>query len=201
MTLTGSDADQYRRPAVLLDRDGTLTEHRHYPAYPDELLLQPDVGAPLRALQEEGFALVVVTNQSGVARGLFGATALEAMHDRLRVLLDRQGVRLDAIYACPHHPEGTVPRYRFVCRCRKPAPGMLLQAARDLDLDLTRSWMVGDSPCDVEAGHRAGTRTARVGVGLDGRADADVTGATTSEVLRHVVGYNVVLRGDVDISH
>ncbi|ROQ78316.1 D-glycero-beta-D-manno-heptose-1,7-bisphosphate 7-phosphatase [Streptomyces sp. ADI92-24] len=186
MTPTGGNADRPRRPAVLLDRDGTLTEHRHYPAHPDELALQPDIGAPLRALQEEGFALVVVTNQSGVARGLLDATVLDAMHDRLRALLGRQEVRLDAIYACPHHPEGTVPRYRLVCRCRKPAPGMLLQAARDLDLDLARSWMVGDSPRDVEAGHRAGTRTARVGPGLDGGVDPEVTGATTSEVLRHM---------------
>ncbi len=171
---------------MFLDRDGTLTEPRHYPAHPDELVLMPDIGAPLRTLQEEGFALVVVTNQSGVARGLFDATVLDAMHDRLRALLDRQGIRLDAIHACPHHPEGRVPRYRLVCRCRKPAPGMLLQAARDLDLDLTRSWMVGDSPCDVAAGRRAGTRTALVGARVDGHAGPDVTGATTSEVLHRV---------------
>ncbi|GAA3398016.1 D-glycero-alpha-D-manno-heptose-1,7-bisphosphate 7-phosphatase [Streptomyces roseoviridis] len=188
MTHTDGTTDDSRRPAVLLDRDGTLTQHRPYPAHPDELLLQPDIGAPLRALQKEGFALVVVTNQSAVARGLLDTTVLNAMHDRLRALLCGQGVRLDAIYACPHHPEGTVPRYRLACRCRKPAPGMLLQAARDLDLDLTRSWMVGDSLCDVEAGRRAGTRTARVGARPDGSAGADLAGATTSEVLRHLAG-------------
>ncbi|MFI0829560.1 D-glycero-alpha-D-manno-heptose-1,7-bisphosphate 7-phosphatase [Streptomyces roseolus] len=172
--------------AVFLDRDGTLTQPRHYPSHPDELILQPNIGAPLRALQKEGFALIVITNQSGLARGMFDTTALYAMHNRLRALLGSQGVRLDAIYACPHHPEGSVPRYRFVCRCRKPAPGMLLQAARDLTLDLSRSWMVGDAPCDIEAGNRAGTRTARVGTELDGHPSPDVTGATTSEVLRRI---------------
>ncbi|MGW2090304.1 D-glycero-alpha-D-manno-heptose-1,7-bisphosphate 7-phosphatase [Streptomyces sp. NPDC001880] len=172
-----------RRRAVLLDRDGTLTEPRHYPSHPNELVLQPGIGAPLRALQNEGFALVLVTNQSGVARGRFDHSVLEVMHERLRALLAQHGVHLDGVYACPHHPDGTMPLYRVVCPCRKPAPGMLLQAARDLDLDLTRSWMVGDSACDIAAGRRAGTRTALVGGQPLWHPPPDLRRLTTSDAL------------------
>ncbi|WP_435057763.1 D-glycero-alpha-D-manno-heptose-1,7-bisphosphate 7-phosphatase [Streptomyces sp. bgisy060] len=178
--------DRLLRPAVFLDRDGTLTEPRHYPTRPNDLVLQPDVGAPLRALQHEGFALIVVTNQSALARGLLDAEGLEAMHDRLRALLGRHGVHLDGIYACPHHPEGTMPRYRGTCQCRKPAPGMLQQAAHDLGIDLTRSWTVGDSACDIDAGRRAGTRTALVASTPLHHAVPDVHRATTSEALYQV---------------
>ncbi|MFI6112894.1 D-glycero-alpha-D-manno-heptose-1,7-bisphosphate 7-phosphatase [Kitasatospora sp. NPDC051164] len=190
--LPRADADRPLRPAVFLDRDGTLTEPRHYPNHPDDLVLQRDIGAPLRALQHEGFALIVVTNQSALARGLLDAEGLEAMHDRLRVLLAHQGMHLDGIYACPHHPEGTVPRYRRTCRCRKPAPGMLHQAAHDLGIDLARSWTVGDSVCDIDAGRRVGTRTALVATQPLHHAVPDVQRSTTSEalcqVLRHHLG-------------
>ncbi|WP_053729068.1 D-glycero-alpha-D-manno-heptose-1,7-bisphosphate 7-phosphatase [Streptomyces sp. WM6378] len=152
-----------RRPAVFLDRDGTLTEPRHYPSRPEDLVLQADIGPPLRALQRYGFALIVVTNQSGLARGLIDEVAIAPMHRRLRELLARHRVQLDGIYLCPHHPGGTVPRFSIACSCRKPAPGMLHQAAGDLGCDLSSSWMVGDSVCDIEAGHGAGTRTALVG--------------------------------------
>ncbi|MEV0277863.1 HAD family hydrolase [Streptomyces sp. NPDC050610] len=152
-----------RRPAVFLDRDGTLTEPRHYPSRPADLVLQAGIGPPLRALRRAGFALVVVTNQSGLARGLFDEAAVAPMHRRLRELLAHHRVRLDGIYVCPHHPGGTVPRFSRVCPCRKPAPGMLHQAAGDLDRDLASSWMVGDSACDIDAGRHAGTRTALVG--------------------------------------
>ncbi|MBF6047065.1 HAD-IIIA family hydrolase [Streptomyces sp. NRRL B-1677] len=151
------------RPAVFLDRDGTLTEPRHYPSRPEDLVLQAGIGPPLRALQHAGFALVVVTNQSGLARGLVDEAAVAPMHQRLRELLAHHQVRLDGIYLCPHHPGGTVPRFSLACSCRKPAPGMLHQAAGDLGRDLSSSWMVGDSACDIDAGHRAGTRTALVG--------------------------------------
>ncbi|MER8012042.1 HAD family hydrolase [Streptomyces sp. NPDC094149] len=152
-----------RRPAVFLDRDGTLTEPRHYPSHPEDLVLQEGIGPPLQALQHAGFALIVVTNQSGLARGLVDEAAIAPMHRRLQELLARYQVQLDGIYLCPHHPDGAVPRFSIACSCRKPAPGMLHQAASDLDCDLPSSWMVGDSICDVDAGNRAGTRTALVG--------------------------------------
>ncbi|WP_329466979.1 D-glycero-alpha-D-manno-heptose-1,7-bisphosphate 7-phosphatase [Streptomyces sp. NBC_01431] len=152
-----------RRSAVFLDRDGTLTEPRHYPSRPEDLVLQAGIGPPLRALQRYGFALIVVTNQSGLARGLVAEAAIAPMHRRLRELLARHQVRLDGIYLCPHHPDGVVPQFSIACSCRKPAPGMLHQAAADLGRDLSSSWMVGDSVCDIDAGHRAGTHTALVG--------------------------------------
>jgi D-glycero-D-manno-heptose 1,7-bisphosphate phosphatase len=164
-TVTSREAASHARTAggrraVFLDRDGTLTDPRHYPTHPEDLVLHPGIGPPLRALQEEEIALVVVTNQSALARGLLRESALAAMHQHLRELLARQGVQLDGIYVCAHHPDGAVARFRRSCDCRKPAPGMLHQAATDLALDLTQSWMIGDSACDIEAGRRAGTHTA-----------------------------------------
>ncbi|MCX4682144.1 HAD family hydrolase [Streptomyces sp. NBC_01433] len=173
---------------MFLDRDGTLTEPRHYPARPDDLVLQPDVGAQLRALQHAGWALIVVTNQSGVARGFFTMTTMDAMHERLRALLIRYGVRLDGIYACPHHPDGTVPSHRRRCPCRKPAPGLFHQADHDLHLDLTQSWTVGDSPCDIEAGRVAGTRTALVGRHPYSNESRGLHCETTTEALHVVLG-------------
>jgi D-glycero-D-manno-heptose 1,7-bisphosphate phosphatase len=151
-----------RRPAVLLDRDGTLVPFRHYPDHPDHMALLPEIGAPLRALRAKGYALVVVTNQSGLARGLFTARTLSLLHDRMKANLAVEGVALDAIHHCPHHPHGVVPALSISCTCRKPEPGLLLRAAADLDLDLSRSWMVGDTASDAEAGRRAGCRTASI---------------------------------------
>jgi D-glycero-D-manno-heptose 1,7-bisphosphate phosphatase len=177
-----------RRQAVFLDRDGTLTEPRRYPSHPEDLVLQQGIGPPLRALQNAGFALVVVTNQSGLARGLFHEAALDLMHQRLRGLLARHSVRLDGIYVCPHHPDATGRPYGVICPCRKPAPGMLRQAARDLDLSLPDSWMIGDSTCDIDAGRRAGTRTALIGPQtLDG-VTPDVHWVTTADALSQVLG-------------
>ncbi|MFE2877635.1 D-glycero-alpha-D-manno-heptose-1,7-bisphosphate 7-phosphatase [Streptomyces roseus] len=151
------------RPAVFLDRDGTVTEPRHYPTRPQDLVLQEGVGEALRELHLRGWALVIVTNQSGLARGLFPMQSLDSMHRHLRTLLAEYGVVLDAIYACPHHVDGAVDGLSFRCGCRKPQPGLLLWAAEELGLDLTASWMVGDFASDVEAGLRAGCRTAWVG--------------------------------------
>ncbi|MFI1357756.1 D-glycero-alpha-D-manno-heptose-1,7-bisphosphate 7-phosphatase [Streptomyces sp. NPDC020898] len=187
------------RPAVFLDRDGTLTEPRHYPSSPEDLVLSAGVGAPLRALYRLGVALVVVTNQSGVARGLFGRPELDAMHRHLRDRLAELGVPLDAVLDCPHHPDGVVTALAVTCDCRKPAPGMLLRAARQLDLDVAGSWMIGDFDSDVEAGRRAGCRTALVRAGSDdgsypssGRPDLRVP--STEQALCHIVGLHTAAR-------
>jgi D-glycero-D-manno-heptose 1,7-bisphosphate phosphatase len=114
-----------------------------------------------------GFRIVVITNQSGLALGLFSEDDLQRMHAHLeRELLCRE-VRIDGIYYCPHHPEGRVPALAVRCACRKPQPGLLVQAARDLELDLGRSWFVGDILDDVEAGNRAGCRTVLVDQGTE----------------------------------
>lgn len=185
---TAADTTSLRRRAVFLDRDGTLTEPRHYPSHPDDLVLQPGIGPPLRAIQNAGFALVVVTNQSGLARGLFHEAALDMVHQRLRSLLARHGVQLDGIYVCPHHPDGTVPHFGVICQCRKPAPGMLRQAAQDLGLALSESWMIGDSVCDVDAGRRAGTRTALIGPQPLAAVTPDLHRATAASALSQVLG-------------
>lgn len=155
------------RPAVFLDRDGTLVHARHYPTRADELVLYDGILAPLAALKAAGLALVMVTNQSGLSRGLFDGADLDAMHADLGDRLAAAGAALDGVYHCPHHPEGTVPGLARECGCRKPQPGMLLRAAEELDLDLGRSWFVGDILDDVEAGNRAGCRTILVDLGTE----------------------------------
>lgn len=180
------------RRAVFLDRDGTLVHARHYPTRPDELVLHDGVLPPLAALGAAGVALVMVTNQSGLARGLFDVAALEAMHVDLGARLAAAGAALDGVYHCPHHPEGTVAALALECGCRKPAPGMLLQAAADLDLDLGRSWFVGDILDDVEAGNRAGCRTILVDLGTEALPAEPVrtpthVAATTLDALRLIL--------------
>lgn len=156
-----------KRRAVFLDRDGTLVYPRHYPSHPQELHLYEHIGPGLRRLQKAGFRLVVITNQAGIARGYFTENDLRLMHEYLSAGLARLGVQLDAIYHCPHHPDGVIPELAFRCQCRKPAPGMLFRAAADLDIDLTRSWLVGDILDDVEAGKRAGCRSILVDLGTE----------------------------------
>ncbi len=160
--------------AIFLDRDGTLVHPRHYPSRPADLRLYDGIGPELRALQRMGFRLVVITNQSGIARGLFTEDDLERMHAHLRGSLALRGVRLDAIYHCPHHIDGIVARLAVRCECRKPRPGMLLRAAEDLRLSLADSWMVGDILDDVEAGHRAGCRSILVDLGTEAPPETSI---------------------------
>lgn len=156
-----------RRPALFLDRDGTLVHAFHYPSRPEHLRLYTNIGPELCALQGLGFSLVVITNQAGIARGYFSPLDLQRLHAHLYAELAHVGVYLDGIYHCPHHPDGVIPELAIRCACRKPQPGMLLQAATDLDLDVERSWFVGDILDDVEAGNRAGCRTVLVDLGTE----------------------------------
>ncbi len=153
--------------AVFLDRDGTLVHPRHYPSHPEDLLLYNNIGPGLRDIQRAGFRLVVITNQSGIARGYFTEADLQRMHKHLVRELEFLDVRLDAIYYCPHHPEGVIRELSIRCNCRKPQPGMLLKAAADLDLDLQHCWFIGDILDDVEAGNRAACRTILVDLGTE----------------------------------
>jgi D-glycero-D-manno-heptose 1,7-bisphosphate phosphatase len=155
------------KPALFLDRDGTLVEPRHYPSRPEELVLAQGIGPLLRTFQRSGWELIVVTNQSGIARGYFTEADLERMHDRLREMLRIWGVELNGIYACPHHVDGVIPELAIPCVCRKPQPGMLLRAAEERGIDLSRSWMIGDILDDTEAGNRAGCRTVLVDLGTE----------------------------------
>lgn len=135
---------QPARPAVFVDRDGTLIVEREYLADPDRVVLIPGAAEALAALRRAGYALVVVSNQSGIARGLYGEAEYEAVTARMLAMLEDGGVVVDAVYHCPHHPDLTGP-----CRCRKPGTGMYEQAAADLGLDLAASWYVGDKRSDV----------------------------------------------------
>jgi D-glycero-D-manno-heptose 1,7-bisphosphate phosphatase len=144
------------RPAVFIDRDGTLTEEVGYVNHPSRLQLLPRAGEAIRRLNAAGLAAVVVTNQTGIARGYFSESVLHAVNESLRAQLARVGARLDGFYACLHHPsEGEAP-YRAQCECRKPKPGLLLRAAEELGLDLARSTMVGDKASDLVAARTVG---------------------------------------------
>lgn len=146
-------------PAVFLDKDGTLIEDVPYNVDPDKIRLTPHALEGLRLLRDAGMRLFIVSNQSGVAHGRFAEAALKPVEARLRDLLADGTIELDGFYYCPHHPNGKVPAYTYACECRKPQPGMLLRAAAEHRIDLTRSWMIGDILHDVEAGRRAGCQT------------------------------------------
>jgi len=158
---------------VFLDRDNTIMEDPGYLTEPEAVKVLPGADLALRSLARAGYRLVVVTNQSAIARGLLTEEGLERVHDELRRQLEQRQVSLDGIYYCPHHPEGTVEAYARESEDRKPNPGMLLRAAGELDIDLVNSWMIGDSPRDIEAGQRAGCRTVRVRVKAEEDQDED----------------------------
>jgi len=149
-------------PTIFLDKDGTLLEDVPYNVDPQQMRWAPGAAECLRRLHARGYRLVVISNQSGVARGFFGEDALQAVRKRLESMFSEVGTPLAGFYYCPHHPEGKVAAYATACRCRKPAPGMLLHAAEELGLDLEQSWMIGDILDDVEAGRQAGCRTILV---------------------------------------
>jgi D,D-heptose 1,7-bisphosphate phosphatase len=148
--------------AIFLDKDGTLVDDLPYNAEPRRMTLCSGAGAGLRLLARLDYRLFVVTNQAGIAFGRFDESAMEALDDRLQDLLQREQLTLGGFYYCPHHPDGSVAAYACDCHCRKPMPGLLLQAARDHGIDLRSSWMIGDILHDVEAGNRAGCRTVLI---------------------------------------
>jgi D-glycero-D-manno-heptose 1,7-bisphosphate phosphatase len=154
------------RRALFLDRDGTISPEIGFLDDVERVELLPRAAEAIRLAETAGFVTVLVTNQSGVARGLFSEARLDEIHGQLQAKLKESGATLADIYYCPHHPDVGPAGYRKNCRCRKPNPGMLLRAGEELGLDLKRSYMVGDRVTDIEAGRRAGTRTALVRTGL-----------------------------------
>jgi D-glycero-D-manno-heptose 1,7-bisphosphate phosphatase len=150
------------RPAVFLDRDGTIIEERGYLDRLDMLSLFPWTGDALRLLKRAGFATVVVTNQSAIGRGIIDEAFLDTVHQEINRRLAPSRAAIDRYYYCPHFADSTIERYRRACRCRKPAPGLIEQACREMDLDPARSVMVGDRWLDVACARAAGTRAALV---------------------------------------
>lgn len=162
-----------RRAAAFLDRDGTILVEKNYLASPADVELIPEAAEALRRLQDAGYVLVVVSNQSGIARGLYGEAEYRAVDARMRELLRPHGVEIAASYHCPHHPDFT-----GECDCRKPAPGLFERAIRDLELDPARSWLIGDRLRDLAPAGALGARAILVRTGYGaaeaGRAPAEV---------------------------
>jgi D-glycero-D-manno-heptose 1,7-bisphosphate phosphatase len=181
------------RPAVFLDRDGTLVEERGYVDRLDLLTLFPWTADAVRLLNRAGLAAVVVTNQGAIGRGLIDEAFLGEVHRTLDARLAAGQAAIDRYYHCPHHPDAVRAEYRQVCRCRKPGPGLIERAVRELDIDLSRSVMVGDRWIDVRAGRAAGVRSLLVRTGHGGheadRPPGDVEADAILNNLMEAVGW------------
>lgn len=156
-----------KQKAIFLDRDGVINKYVGFLRDIDEFELIDGVPEAIKKINESGYLAIVVTNQPVIARGEVTYEKLQEIHNKMETLLGKEGAYLDAIYFCPHHPhkgyEGEIPELKFDCDCRKPKPGMLLQAAEDFNTDLSQSWMIGDSQSDIEAGTAAGCKTVFIG--------------------------------------
>ena len=162
--------------AIFLDRDGTINEDIGYVSRPEELMLYSWAADAIRLINESGIKAIVVTNQSGVARGIYTEETLDAIHRRLTDTLAAHGARIDAVYYCPHHPEYGDRRYRKECECRKPSPGMLERAVREYAIDLSNSYVIGDKASDIQLASGAGARgvLVRTGYGAETAENPDV---------------------------
>ena len=177
-----------KQRAIFLDRDGTINIYKGFLRNIHDFELIQGIGSAIRTINEQGYLVLVVTNQPVIARGELSKEELEEIHNRMETELGKEGAYLDGIYVCPHHPdkgyEGEVAELKFDCACRKPKPGMLLRAAKDFNINLEESWMVGDSESDIKAGRAAGCRTALVGGEDYGQ---DVTVVSVADFVEHYV--------------
>jgi D-glycero-D-manno-heptose 1,7-bisphosphate phosphatase len=148
-----------KQRAVFIDRDGTISEEVGYINHVSRFRLFPYAPAAIKHLNENGWLAIVITNQAGVARGYFSEDTIQAVHDAMTNELKSNGAQLDAVYYCAHHPSVGEPPYRFDCDCRKPKPGLISRAAKNFDIDLKESWMVGDRYSDVELARNAGVKS------------------------------------------
>ena len=159
-----------RQNAIFLDRDGTINKYVGFLKRPEEFELLPRAAEAIKAINKSGYLAIVVTNQPVVARGDVTFGQLDEIHNKMETLLGEQGAYVDDIYYCPHHPdlgfEGEIRKLKIECTCRKPSPGMLLKAADKYNIDLSKSWMIGDDERDIQAGKNAGCRTAFIGDNL-----------------------------------
>jgi D-glycero-D-manno-heptose 1,7-bisphosphate phosphatase len=171
------------RPAVFLDRDGTLIEERGYLDRLALLELYSFTADAIRLLNRAGYATVVVTNQGGIGRGIIDEPFLRQVHEAIDARLAAGNARIDRYYFCPHHPDAIVPELRMKCSCRKPASGMIEQACRELSLDASRSFTIGDRRLDVVAGNQAGTRTILVRTGHGAHEEAMPAGSAHPDAI------------------
>lgn len=159
-----------KRPAVFMDRDGTVNEQMGYINHPSRFVLLPGAARAIRLLNKAGFLAIVVSNQSGVARGYFPIDLVHEVHDLMQRSLADQGARVDGVFFCPHYPSGEVDEYAVACACRKPGPGLIRQAESRFAIDMSRSYVVGDRFSDVELAARCGLKSVLVETGY-GRGD------------------------------
>ncbi len=185
------------QPAVFLDRDGTINEQMGYINHISRFILLPGAATAIRCLNEQNIPVVVVTNQSGLARGYFPPSLLDEVHAKMERELEAEGAHVDGLYICPHHPEAKEEQFRKACDCRKPRTGLLEQAAEELGLDLNRSFMVGDRWSDLKCGVQVGATSILVLTGY-GRGDLEYIGpqqemqpAQVAEDLPEAVGWIV----------
>lgn len=175
-----------KQKAIFLDRDGTLNRYVGFLRSIDAFELLPDVCEAVKTINGSGYLAIVITNQPVIARGEVTTEQLQQIHNKMETLLGEEGAYLDGIYYCPHHPhkgyEGEIPELKIECSCRKPKPGMLLQAAEEFNIDLSASWMIGDGEIDILAGKAAGCRTALIG---DSAFGQDVTAKSVYDFVRN----------------
>ncbi|MCK4408589.1 MAG: HAD family hydrolase [Candidatus Eisenbacteria sp.] len=186
-----------RKAAAFLDRDGTVTIERGYVTRPQDIRLVAGAAAAIRELNEAGILAVIVSNQSGVARGLMSEEDMAAVHAATESQLSQAGARLSGAYYCPNHPDGTIERYTRDVTCRKPALGMLELAVRDLDIDVAQSTMIGDQVTDVEFANRAGIPAVLVMTGKGG-AHLELARARGLSVAAHVPDLGAAVRWILD---
>lgn len=176
-----------KQKAVFLDRDGVINKYVGFLRNIDDFELLDGVSKAIRKINESGYLAIVVTNQPVIARGEVSFAELTEIHNKMETLLGEDGAYLDAIYFCPHHPDkgfdGEIPELKFDCDCRKPKPGMLIKAAREFNIDLTKSWMVGDSDSDIMAGKNAGCSTV-----LIGESDENMCASNLLEAVDYIIG-------------
>lgn len=177
--------------AIFLDRDGTLIEERGYICSLEQSEIFPFTAEAVRLMKQKGFLVFGISNQSAVARGICTREEVENIHAEITTALAKEGAVIDKFYYCPYHPEGTVPEYRKRSDLRKPEPGMILQAAKEFDLDLSLSYMIGDDLIDIEAGKNAGCRTVLVltGKGREMTAKATAVGPLPNLVTENILTF------------
>jgi D-glycero-D-manno-heptose 1,7-bisphosphate phosphatase len=188
---------EMKRPALFMDRDGTLSEEVGYVNHPSRFRVFPYSAEAIKLLNDNGWLAILVTNQAGVARGYFAEEVIVKVHEQLTRALENAAAKLDAIYYCAHHPSVGEPPYRLDCDCRKPKTGLIDRAARDFEIDLERSWMVGDRYGDIELAQNAGLHSAFVLSGYgrgeweyqrdSWKLEPEVVGETLLDVARIVI--------------
>lgn len=186
------------KKAVFLDRDGVITEDPpHYAHRLDQLRIIPGSARAIQMLNSRNFCIIVISNQSGVARGYYQEKDVKIFNDGMEALLREEGAHVDAVYYCPHHPEAIVERYRIACSCRKPKPGMIQEAAKKYSIDLDKSYVIGDKWSDVEAGRATGCKTVLVLTG-HGKDEFESKKGTADFIAKDLLGAveHFIIRAD-----